>query len=78
MKRYSRDTTTDEVLEGVDLTGKHFLVTGSSSGLGEESARALSSKGAVVIMASRDSQDQDAAARLWKASEDWVGEVFDL
>ena len=62
MSRYGPDTTTDEVLEGVDLSGKRILVTGSSSGLGEESARALSSKGAVITMAARSSEKNEAAA----------------
>jgi NAD(P)-dependent dehydrogenase (short-subunit alcohol dehydrogenase family) len=48
------DTTTDEVLEGIDLTGKVALVTGASAGLGVETSRALASKGATVIMGVRD------------------------
>ena len=35
------DTTTDEVLAGVDLRGTVALVTGASTGLGLETARAL-------------------------------------
>jgi len=35
------ETTTDEVLAGVDLTGTVALVTGASTGLGLETARAL-------------------------------------
>ena len=37
----SFETTTDEVLEGVDLAGKIAVVTGASTGLGLETARAL-------------------------------------
>jgi NAD(P)-dependent dehydrogenase (short-subunit alcohol dehydrogenase family) len=62
MSGYGPGTTTDEVLEGVDLSGKRILVTGSSGGLGEESARALSSKGAAIIMAARNPQKNEAAA----------------
>jgi NAD(P)-dependent dehydrogenase (short-subunit alcohol dehydrogenase family) len=62
MSRYGPDTTTDEVLEGVDLSGKRILITGSSGGLGEESARALSSKGAAVTMAARNPEKNEAAA----------------
>jgi NAD(P)-dependent dehydrogenase (short-subunit alcohol dehydrogenase family) len=42
-------TTTDEVLAGVDLTGKRVLVTGVSAGLGVETARALAAHGADVV-----------------------------
>ncbi|WP_327140415.1 SDR family NAD(P)-dependent oxidoreductase [Nocardia sp. NBC_01327] len=46
--------TTDEVLEGVDLTGRTALVTGATSGLGAETARALAAAGATVVLAARD------------------------
>lgn len=49
-----RDSTTDDVLAGVDLTGKRALVTGVSAGLGVETARALLSRGAMVIGTARD------------------------
>jgi NAD(P)-dependent dehydrogenase (short-subunit alcohol dehydrogenase family) len=48
------DTTTADVLEGVDLTGRTALVTGASAGLGVETVRALRSRGADVVGAVRD------------------------
>jgi NAD(P)-dependent dehydrogenase (short-subunit alcohol dehydrogenase family) len=48
------DTTTDEVLDGVDLTGRRVLVTGVSAGLGVETARALAARGAAVVGTARD------------------------
>ncbi len=42
------------MVDGVDLTGKTCVVTGASSGLGRESARALAATGAHVILAARD------------------------
>ena len=48
------ESTTDEVLEGVDLSGKRVLVTGVSAGLGVETARALAAHGAQVVGAARD------------------------
>lgn len=47
-------STTDEVVAGLDLTGRTALVTGVSAGLGVETARALTSVGARVIGAARD------------------------
>lgn len=58
---FGADTTTDEVLEGIDLVGKRALVTGASGGLGEETARALASKGAAVTIAARDMAKAEAA-----------------
>jgi NAD(P)-dependent dehydrogenase (short-subunit alcohol dehydrogenase family) len=48
------ESTTDEVLDGVDLRGKRVLVTGVSAGLGVETARALAAHGAEVVGAARD------------------------
>ena len=51
---FGATSTTDEVLQGVNLSGKRILVTGASAGLGVETARALASHGAEVIGAARD------------------------
>jgi len=59
---FNRDTTADEVLAGINLTGKRFLVTGASSGLGQETARALAARGAQVIMAVRSLEKGRTAA----------------
>ena len=48
----SRSSATD-VLRGVDLSGRTYLVTGSNSGLGLETVRALRSAGAAVYGAAR-------------------------
>ena len=63
------DSTTDDVLEGHDLTGKTVLVTGASTGLGEETSRALASKGARVILAARNLEKlKTAAAKITEAT----------
>jgi NAD(P)-dependent dehydrogenase (short-subunit alcohol dehydrogenase family) len=67
MRHFDRDTTTDEVLEGLDLSGRRIVITGSSSGLGEESARALASKGASVSMLARNRAKNEAAAERIRA-----------
>jgi NAD(P)-dependent dehydrogenase (short-subunit alcohol dehydrogenase family) len=51
---FGATSTTDEVLQGVDLKGKRVLVTGVSAGLGVETARALAAHGAEVVGAARD------------------------
>lgn len=51
---FGAGSTTDEVLAGIDLTGKRVLITGVSAGLGVETARALASKGAHIVGAARD------------------------
>lgn len=65
---FGHDTTTDEVLEGIDLGGKLALVTGGSGGLGAETARALASKGARVVLTARDMSKGEAAARAIRES----------
>ena len=61
----SFETTTDEVLDGVDLQGKIAIVTGASAGLGVETARAFAAAGANVVLAGRNSQRlADAAASI--------------
>jgi NAD(P)-dependent dehydrogenase (short-subunit alcohol dehydrogenase family) len=51
---YGHDTTTDELLAGVDLTGTTAVVTGASGGIGLETARALAAHGATVVATARD------------------------
>ncbi|HEX5252802.1 MAG TPA: SDR family NAD(P)-dependent oxidoreductase [Mycobacterium sp.] len=43
-----------QVVDGTDLSAKTCVITGASSGLGRESARALAAAGAHVILAGRD------------------------
>ncbi len=47
-------STAAEVVTGIDLTGKRAVVTGASSGIGIETARALAGAGAEVTLAVRD------------------------
>ena len=58
---FGATSTTDDVLDGVDLTGKRILVTGVSAGLGVETARALAAHGATVVGAARDLKKAVAA-----------------
>src|ERR1700735_2036362 len=58
---FGATSTTDDVLQGVDLKGKRILVTGVSAGLGVETARALAAHGAPVVGAARDLTKAEAA-----------------
>lgn len=52
-------STAEEVTAGLDLSGKTYLVTGVGSGLGLETARVLSLRGAAIVALART---KDAAA----------------
>jgi NAD(P)-dependent dehydrogenase (short-subunit alcohol dehydrogenase family) len=51
---FGRESTTNDVIAGVDLTGKRAIITGGASGIGTETARALAAAGAEVTLAVRD------------------------
>ncbi len=76
---FGPDTTTDEVLEGIDLTGRQALVTGGSTGLGAETARALASKGAAVVLTARDlAKGNEVAEGIRKSTGNDAVEVEEL
>jgi NAD(P)-dependent dehydrogenase (short-subunit alcohol dehydrogenase family) len=60
--------TASEVVDGIDLSGKTCVITGASSGLGRESARALAAAGAHVILAARN-PEAIAQTAEWIESE---------
>jgi NAD(P)-dependent dehydrogenase (short-subunit alcohol dehydrogenase family) len=64
---FGSESTTDEVLKGIDLRGRRILVTGVSSGLGVETARALCAHGAHVVGAARDLGKATAATEHIRA-----------
>jgi NAD(P)-dependent dehydrogenase (short-subunit alcohol dehydrogenase family) len=64
---FGATSTTDEVLQGINLTGKRVLVTGVSAGLGVETARALAAHGAQVVGAARDLSKAQAATEQVRA-----------
>jgi NAD(P)-dependent dehydrogenase (short-subunit alcohol dehydrogenase family) len=58
---FDAHSTAAEAIAGVDLSGKRAIVTGASSGIGVETARALAGAGAEVTLAVRDTR---AGARV--------------
>jgi NAD(P)-dependent dehydrogenase (short-subunit alcohol dehydrogenase family) len=58
-------TTSEEIVAGLDLTGKTIVVTGTSTGLGFEAARVLAGAGADIVMVARNpGKNAEAAARI--------------
>jgi NAD(P)-dependent dehydrogenase (short-subunit alcohol dehydrogenase family) len=55
-------STAAEVVDGIDLAGKHAIVTGGASGIGVETARALAGAGATVTLAVRRTGDGEKIA----------------
>src|SRR4051812_22350212 len=60
---FGAKSTTDEVLAGINLTGRRALVTGVSAGLGVETVRALKAHGAEVVGTARDLAKAERALR---------------
>ena len=65
---FNARSTAAEVLAGVDLSGKTALVTGASSGLGVDTARALAAAGAALILPVRDAAKGEVVAAEIRAS----------
>ncbi|MGZ0146129.1 SDR family NAD(P)-dependent oxidoreductase [Kribbella sp. WER1] len=57
---FSAASTADDVLQGIDLTGKNAIVTGGHRGLGLEMTRALRKAGAHVTVAVRNPDTVEA------------------
>jgi NAD(P)-dependent dehydrogenase (short-subunit alcohol dehydrogenase family) len=55
-------STAAEVIDGIDLSARRAIVTGGSSGMGIETARALAGAGAEVTLAVRDTDAGDRTA----------------
>src|SRR5258706_3861214 len=64
---FGATSTADEVLRGINLSGKRVLVTGVSAGLGVETARTLAAHGAEVIGAARDLSKAEGATEQVRA-----------
>ena len=75
---FGSESTTDEVLEGVDLSGRWVLVTGASAGLGQETARAIAAHGGNVVLGVRDIAKGTRAAEPVHAAAAATGATVEL
>jgi NAD(P)-dependent dehydrogenase (short-subunit alcohol dehydrogenase family) len=78
MSTFGATSTTEDVLAGINLAGKRFLVTGVSAGLGVETARSLAAHGAQVVGAARDLKKAAAATAEVRKDADANGGSFEL
>jgi len=76
--KFGATSTTDGVLAGLDLKGERVLVTGTSSGLAIETARALVARGAYVVGMARDLAKANAATPSVREAAATAGGGFDL
>ncbi|MEM1235728.1 MAG: SDR family NAD(P)-dependent oxidoreductase [Pseudomonadota bacterium] len=59
---FTKETTTEDVLDGINLNGKTVVITGGTSGLGAESARSMAARGADVLITGRSLEKAQASA----------------
>lgn len=76
MNKFGDKTTTDELLDGIDLRGKRVFITGVSAGLGVETARALAAHGADVIGTARDLDKAQRATQVVREAAEQGGGSF--
>ncbi len=62
--KFPRRATADQVLAGIDLTGKYIMVTGCNSGLGFATMDAFAANGAAVIGLARTHEAASRACAL--------------
>jgi NAD(P)-dependent dehydrogenase (short-subunit alcohol dehydrogenase family) len=79
--QFTAGSTTDDVLAGIDLSGKTAVITGASAGLGIETGRALAAAGARVVLMARNAEKLAGAVdaiRLQLPCAQLEQEIMDL
>ncbi len=75
---FGHASTAEQVAAGLDLSGQTWLVTGSNSGLGAETCRVLSSRGARVLATARTPAKAEAAVASLSGAVPLVCELSDI
>ena len=65
--RFGSKTAADEVVHGMDLSGRFVIITGANTGIGFETARSLASAGARVLLACRSAEKASGAVERIRA-----------
>ncbi|MCU1452304.1 MAG: family NAD(P)-dependent oxidoreductase [Acidimicrobiales bacterium] len=71
-------STTDDVLQGIDLSGRWVLVTGASAGLGQETARSVAAHGGNLVLGVRDLAKGERAAEVVRVAAETTGAMVEL
>ena len=67
--RFGSKTAADEIVQGMDLSGRFIIITGANTGIGYETARSLASAGARVLLACRSVEKaSEATERIRKSN----------
>lgn len=74
---FGAHSTASEVAAGHDLTGKTIVITGASTGIGYETARALLAAHAAIIIAARDQTRGEEAVKTLQTAYP-TGQVYFL
>ncbi len=71
---FNAASTADDVMQGVDLTGRVAVVTGGYSGIGLVTAKSLAAAGARVIVPRGTENAPKPRLRAWPASRSirWI------
>ena len=72
--KFDGHSTSEEVLRDVDLSGKRYIVTGASTGLGFYSAKMIAAKGGKVMITARSA---DRARETIKSLKEELGSEID-
>ena len=78
MSRFGYDTTAEEIARSHDLRGMRAVLTGASSGIGVETARALALAGADVVLGVRDVAKGEAVVHDLATTANGEMRVLDL